>query len=115
MQEQRRIESRIALTQVKVSLNTEDGRILDCDLLDVSPSGARLRLPPGTQRRKGGEKVTLQASSLPLGGLFNNREALIVWTDGQQLGMRLMTPLALPEEELHKLLAQLLEKSKPAT
>jgi len=110
MAEQRRIESRIALTQVKVTLNTQEGRILDCDLLDVSPSGARVQLPPGSSRRKGGEKVTLQASSLPLGGLFNNREALVVWTDGQQLGMRLTTPLALPEEELHKLLVYLLEK-----
>ena len=105
MQVQRRIESRIALTQVKVTLNTQDGRILDCDLLDVSPSGARVQLPPGAPRRKGGEKVTLQASNLPLGVLYNHKQALVVWTDGEQLGMRLVTPLALPEEELRKRLA----------
>jgi hypothetical protein len=111
MEEQRRIEERISLADVKVCLNTEDGRILDCELLNVSPSGARLKLPPGAQRRKGGEKVAFQTSNLPLGGLFNNKQALIVWTDGQHLGIRLLTPLALPEEELRRILAShLLEK-----
>jgi len=105
MKLQRRAEERIPLADVKVCLNTEDGRILDCELVDVSPSGARLKLPPGVQRRKGGEKVTLQASNLPLGVLYNHKQALVVWTDGEQLGMRLVTPLALPEEELRKRLA----------
>jgi hypothetical protein len=112
MKEQRRIEDRIALADVKVCLNTVDGRILDSELLDVSPSGARLKLPLGAQRRKGGEKVTIQASSLPLGGLFNHKQALIVWTDGEQLGIRLLTPLALPEEELRRLLAQHLREKE---
>ena len=111
MKEQRRTEERISLVDVKVSLNTEDGRILHCELLDVSPSGARLQLPPETQRRKGGEKVTLQASSLSLGALFNNRQALVVWADGQQLGMRLIDPLALPEEALRALLTLHLDKA----
>ena len=111
MKNQRRIEERIPLAEVKVSLNTEDGRILDCELLDVSPSGARLKLPPEAQRRRGGEKVMLQASSLPLGALFNNRQALVVWADGEQLGMRLINPLALPEEALRGLLLGHLEKA----
>ncbi|MDR0466742.1 MAG: PilZ domain-containing protein [Deltaproteobacteria bacterium] len=114
MTEQRRIEERIALVSVKVCLNTEDGRILDCELVDVSPSGVRLKLPPGAQRRKGGERVTLQASCLRLGGLFNNKQALIVWTDDEQLGMRLLTPLALPEDELRKLLAAHLPDAQSA-
>ena len=112
MTKERRTEERIALSDVKVSLNTADGSILDCDLLDVSPSGARLKLPLEAQRRKGGEMVTLQASSLPLGALFNNRQALVVWTDGQQLGMRLIDPLALPEDALRGMLElHLLEKT----
>ena len=104
MSKQRRIEDRIPLADVKVCLHADGGRILNCDLLDVSPGGARLKLPPGETRRKGGEKVTLQFSSLPLGGLFNNKQALVIWTDGQQLGMRLIDPLALPEEDMRKLL-----------
>ena len=104
MTKQPRVEERIALMDIKVSLNADGERVLHCELLDVSPSGARLKLPPGEKRRKGGEKVTLQASSMPLGNLFNNRQALVIWTDGEQLGMRLVNPLALPEEELHKLL-----------
>jgi len=104
MAEQRRVEERIALVDIKVSLNANGERVLHCELLDASPSGARLKLPPGEKRRKGGEKVTLQTPNLPLGGLFNNRQALIIWTDGEQLGMRLIDPLALPEEELRKLL-----------
>ena len=104
MAKQKRIEERIALVDVKVSLNADGERILHCELLDVSPSGARLKLPPGEKRRRGGEKVTLQAPSMPLGRLFNNRQALVIWTDGEQLGMRLVDPLALPEEELRKLL-----------
>jgi len=103
MEAQRRFEERISLAGIKVCLNTEDGKILHCDLLDLSPSGARLQLPPGTPRRKGGERVTLRTSGLSLGGLFNNKQALVIWADGQQLGMRLMLPLALPEEELRKL------------
>ena len=104
MAKEQRIEERIALVDITVCLNAEGERVLHCELLDVSPSGARLKLPPGEKRRKGGEKVTLQVSSLPLGGMFNNKQALIIWTDGQQLGMRLMDPLALPEEELRKCL-----------
>jgi len=104
MEREPRIEERIALVNVKVCLNTEGGRILNCELLDVSPGGARVKLPLGEKRRKGGEKVTLQVSSLPLGGIFNNKQALIIWSDGQQLGMRLLAPLALPEEEMRKLL-----------
>jgi len=110
MKEQRRIEERIGLAAINVCLNTEDGKILNCDLLDVSASGARLQLPPGTCRRKGGEKVTIQAATLPLGRMFNNRQALVIWADGQQLGMRLMLPLALPEEELRKLLSGYLNR-----
>jgi hypothetical protein len=110
MKEQRRTEERLPLADVKVCLNTEDGTILHCELLDISPSGARLKFPPGTHRRKGGEKVTLQASSLALGALFNHRQALVVWADDQQLGLRLTDPLALPEEELRKLLALYLLK-----
>ena len=104
MEEQQRIEERIALVNIRVCLNTAEGKILNCELLDVSPGGARLKLPPGEVRRKGGEKVMLQVSSLPLGGLFNNKQALVIWTDGQQLGMRLLDPLALPEEDMRKLL-----------
>ena len=104
MTKQQRIEERIALADIKVCLNTAGGKIMNCDLLDVSPGGARLQVPPGEVRRKGGEKVTLQVSSLPLGGMFNNKQALVIWTDGQQLGMRLIDPLALPEEEMRKLL-----------
>ena len=104
MAEQQRVEERIALVDIKVSLNADGERILHCELLDVSPSGARLKLPPGEKRRKGGEKVTLQAHSRPLGDLFNNRQALVIWTDGDQLGMRLADPLALPEEELRTIL-----------
>ena len=105
MKDQRRTEERISLAAIKVCLNTEDGKILNCDLLDLSISGARLQLPPGARRRKGGEKVTIQVSALPLESLFNNKQAIVIWTDGQQLGMRLMLPLALPEEELRKLLS----------
>ncbi|MCL2123708.1 MAG: PilZ domain-containing protein [Desulfovibrionaceae bacterium] len=104
MTQQQRIEDRISLVDIKVCLNTESGKILNCELLDVSPGGARLKLPPGGVRRKGGEKVTLQISSLPLGGLFNHKQALVIWADGQQLGMRLLDPLALPEEDMRKLL-----------
>ena len=104
MKDQRRIEERIGLAAIKVGLGTEDGKTLNCDLLDLSISGARLQLPPGTKRRKGGEKVTMLVSTLPLEGWCNNKQALVIWTDGQQLGMRLMLPLALPEEELRKLL-----------
>jgi hypothetical protein len=104
MKDQRRIEERIAFVALKVCLNTEDGRIMDCDLLDVSASGARLQVPPGTKRCKGGEIITLQTATLPLGSLFNNRQALVIWADEQQLGMRLKFPLALPDEELGKLL-----------
>ncbi|MDR2696702.1 MAG: hypothetical protein LBC79_10045, partial [Deltaproteobacteria bacterium] len=68
MENDLRIEERIALVDIKVCLNAEGERVLNCELLDVSPSGARLKLPSGEKRRKGGEKVTLQASSLPLGG-----------------------------------------------
>jgi len=104
MSQQQRIEDRIDLVDIKVCLNTVNGQVLNCELLDVSPSGARLQLPPGVLRRKGGEKVTLQISSLPLGGLFNNKQALVIWSDGHQLGMRLLDPLALPEEDMRKLL-----------
>jgi len=104
MTRQQRIEDRIALVNIQVCLNTESGTILHCELLDVSPGGARLKLPPGEARRKGGEKVSLQIPSLPLGGLLNNKQALVIWTDGQQLGMRLLDPLALPEEDMRKLL-----------
>ena len=104
MAKQQRVEERIALVDIKVALNAGGERILHCELLDVSPSGARLKLPPGEKRRTGGERVTLQASSMPLGSLINNRQALIIWTDGEQLGMRLVNPLALPEEELRKML-----------
>jgi len=103
-EQQRRNEERIPLVDIKVCLNIDDGKILDCELLDVSPSGARVQLPPGEKRRKGGEKVTLQVSSLPLGGLLNNKQALIIWTDGQQIGMRLSDPLALPEEDMRGIL-----------
>lgn len=99
-----RIYERIPLAGVKVCMLTGTGKILDCELLDVSPGGARLKMPPGELRRKGGEKVTLQVSSLPLGSLFNNKQALIIWTDGYQLGMRLIDPLALPEEEMRAML-----------
>ena len=109
MKKERRNEERIVLG-VKVCLNTEDGKVLDCDLLDVSPGGAQLRLPPGTKRRKGGETVSLQASNPQLGGLFNNKEAIVVWADGEQLGLRLLRPLALPEGELRKLLSGYLNK-----
>jgi len=104
MEKQQRIDERIALVDIKVCLNAEDGRVLNCELLDVSPSGACVQLPPGEKRRRGGEKVTLQISSLPLGGLFNNKQALVIWTDGQHLGMRLLDPLALPEEDMRALL-----------
>ena len=104
MTQQQRIEDRVALTDVKVCLHTENGKILNCGLLDVSPGGARLKLPPGELRRKGGERITLQISSLPLGSLFNNKQAIIIWADAQQLGMRLLNPLALPAEDLRKLL-----------
>jgi hypothetical protein len=104
MKKQPRIEERIALVDVKVCLNTDGGRVLNCELLDVSPSGARLKLPLGEKRRKGGEKVTLQVSSLPLGSMLNNKQALVIWTDGEQLGMRLIDPLALPEEDMRGLL-----------
>ena len=104
MTQQQRIEDRIALVNIKVCLNTENGKIVNCELLDVSPGGARLKLPPGEMRRKGGEKVSLQIPSLPLGGLLNNKQALVIWTDGHQLGMRLLDPLALPEEDMRKLL-----------
>ena len=110
MKDQRRIEERIAFVAIKVCLNTEDGRIMDCDLLDVSASGARLQLPPGTKRCKGGETITLQTSTLPLGSLFNNRQALVIWADEQQIGMRLKLPLALPDEELSKMLGSYLNK-----
>jgi len=110
MKNQRRIEERIVLAAIKVCLNTEEGKILNCDLLDVSASGARLQLPPGAKRRKGGEKVTIQAATLPLGSMFNNRQALVIWADEEQLGMRLMLPLALPEGELRKLLSGYLNK-----
>ncbi len=99
-----RLDERISLASVKVCMHTDSGKVQDCELLDVSPGGARLRLPPGIVRRKGGEKITLQVSSLPLGGLLNNKQALVIWTDGQQLGMRLLDPLALPEEEMRRLL-----------
>ena len=104
MAQQQRIEERIPLADVKVCLHTTGGKILNCDLLDVSPGGARLKLPPGEVRRKGGEKVMLQVSSLPLGSLLNNKQALVIWADGQQLGMRLLDPLALPEEDMRRLL-----------
>ena len=104
MQKQQRIEERIPLVDVKVRLNIAEEQVLHCELLDVSPSGARVQLPPGEKRRKGGEKVTLQISNLPLGAMFNNKEALVIWADGQQLGVRLVDPLALPEEELRLLL-----------
>lgn len=100
----KRIEERIALADVKVYLHTANGKILNCALLDVSPGGARVELPSGEIRRKSGEKVMLQISSLPLGGLFNNKQALVIWADGQQLGMRLLDPLALMEEEMRRLL-----------
>ena len=99
-----RIEERIALVDMQVCLHIEGGRIMNCALLDVSPGGARLKLPSGERRRKGGERVTLQIASLPLGGLFNNKQALIIWADEEQFGMRLMDPLALPEEDMRKLL-----------
>jgi len=105
MKDERRIEDRIGLADVKVCLNTEDGKIMSCSLLDVSPSGARLQVPPGTKRCKGGEKVTIQAACLALGGLYNNKEAFVIWADEQQIGMRFTTPLALPVEELSKLLS----------
>jgi hypothetical protein len=104
MEQQPRIDERISLANVKVCMHTSTGKISDCELLDVSPGGARLRLPQGESRRKGGEKVTLQISNLPLGGLFNNKQALIIWADRQQLGMRLLDPLALPEEDMRRLL-----------
>ena len=104
MKKEQRIEERIALVDITVCLNSEGERVLHCELLDVSPSGARLKLPPGEKRRRGGEKVTIQVSSLPLGGIFNNKQAVVIWTDGEELGMRLMDPLALPEEELRKCL-----------
>jgi len=104
MAKQKRIEERIALADIKVYLHTTDGRILSCELADVSPGGARVKLPPGEIRRKGGEKVMLQISSLPLGSWFNNKQALVIWADGLQLGMRLLDPLALPSEDMRKLL-----------
>ena len=105
MKGERRIEDRIGLVDIKVCLNTEEGKIMDCSLLDVSSSGARLQVPPETKRCKGGEKVTIQAACLPLGSLYNNREAFVIWADEQQLGMRFTTPLALPDEELRKFLS----------
>jgi len=108
MAEEQRIEDRIALAEVKVYLHIPSGRILNCELLDVSPGGARLKLPLGEGRRKGGEKVMLQVSSLPLGSWFNNKQALVIWADAQQLGMRLLDPLALPAEEMHRLLKRTL-------
>ena len=104
MGQQQRIEDRIVLVDTKVCLNTVNGQILNCELLDVSPGGARVKLPPGAGRRKGGERVTLQIPSLPLGGLFNNKQALVIWSDAYQLGMRLLDPLALPAEDMRKLL-----------
>jgi hypothetical protein len=104
MGQQQRIEDRIVLIDTKVCLNTAKGQIVNCELLDVSPGGARVKLPPGTGRRTGGERVTLQIPSLPLGGLFNNKQALIIWSDEHQLGMRLLDPLALPEEDIRRLL-----------
>jgi len=110
MKDQRRIDERIGLAAIKVCLNTEDGKILNCNLLDVSAGGARLQLPSGAIRRKGGEKVMIQAATLPLGSMFNNRQALVIWADGEQLGMRLVLPLALPEDELRKLLSVYLNR-----
>ena len=104
MNQQQRIEDRIALVDTKVCLNTVKGQILNCELLDVSPGGARVKLPPGAKRRTGGERVTMQIPSLPLGSLFNNKQALVIWSDEHQLGMRLLEPLALPEEEMCRLL-----------
>ena len=104
MSQQKRIEDRIALVNITVCLNTVKGQILHCELLDVSPGGARVKLPPGAGRRTGGERVTLQIPSLPLGSLFNNKQALIIWSDECQIGMRLLDPLALPEEDIRRLL-----------
>ena len=99
-----RLDERIPFSQIKVCMHTKTGNIMDCELLDVSPGGARVKIPPGEERRKGGEMVMLQMASLPLGELLNNKQALIIWSDGEQLGMRLVDPLALPSEDMRRLL-----------
>ena len=103
-EQQNRIDERIPFSQIKVCMHTAAGAVLNCELLDVSPSGARVKIPPGEERRKGGEKVMLQMASLPLGELLNNKQALIIWADGEQLGMRLVSPLALPSDDMRRLL-----------
>jgi PilZ domain len=103
---ERRAEPRIK-AGLSVVLKTPNAHPMEACLLDLSPSGARLRVPEAVRV---GENVRIEAPELLLLGTVKR---CCLMHGGHEVGIRLSLPLEV-SDELQKLNAALLAEAEPA-